>query len=165
MGVKSSCHQSFPGLVLVDRRHRYAPFGQRPLRLRLSRVAALVALKAMETRAKVLAALKLRPLERRRKIRPNRTLRGSPEQRRSAVQSPERAWRAVSDVRMGEAKPFENTLFPRRDGRISVFAMVIVAEGTGLVSNLLHIKRLILIYYFSRNAPHERFQHCKRLTW
>lgn len=40
-----------------------------------------------------------------------------------------------------------------------------VAEGTGLASNLLHIKSLILNYYFSRNAPHERFQHCKRLTW
>src|SRR5690606_10471705 len=89
-------------------RHRYAPFGQRTQRLRLSRVAALFRSKAIDARPEVLAVLKVRSLERCRKIRPNRIRRGSPEQRRSAVQSPERAMRAVSGVRMGEAKPFEN---------------------------------------------------------
>jgi hypothetical protein len=48
---------------------------------------------------------------------------------------------------------------------MSYLCVVYMAEGTGLASNLLHIKSLILNYYFSRNAPHERFQHCKRLTW
>lgn len=40
--------------------------------LRLSRVAAPVPSKAMDTGAEVLAGLELRPLESRRKIRPNR---------------------------------------------------------------------------------------------
>lgn len=78
-------------------------------RLRLLRVAALFPSMAIDTRPEVLAVLKVRSLERRRKIRPNRIRRGSPEQRRRAVQSPKRAWRAVSEVRMGEAKSFENT--------------------------------------------------------
>jgi len=90
-------------------RHRYAPFGQRTQRLRLSRVAALFPSKAIDTRPEVLAGLKLRLLEKSEKIQPNRKRRGSPEQRRSGVQSPKRAWRVVSEVRMGEAKPFENT--------------------------------------------------------
>ena len=92
-----------------EHRHRYAPFGQRTQRLRLSRVAALFLSKGINTRTEVLAGWKLRPLEMLEKIRPNRIQRGSPEQRRSAVQSPERAWHAVSEVRMGVAKPFENT--------------------------------------------------------
>lgn len=90
-------------------RHRYAPFGQRTQRLRLSGVEALFPTKAMDTRGEFLAGLKLRSLERRGNFRPNRKRRGSPEQRRSAVQSPAWPWRAVSEVRMGEAKPFENT--------------------------------------------------------
>ena len=89
--------------------HRYAAFGLRTQRLRLPPVAALFPTKAIETGGEVLAGLTLRPLEKREKIRPNRIRRGSPEQRRSAVQSPERTWRAVSEGRMGEAKPFENT--------------------------------------------------------
>ena len=107
----SRSHPNFPDLVHADLRHRYAPFGQRTHRLRLSRVAALFPTKGMDTRGEVLAGLKLRTLERRGNFRPNRKRRGSPEQRRSAVQSPERARRAVSEVRMVGAKPFENTTF------------------------------------------------------
>lgn len=37
-------------------------------------------------------------------------------------------------------------LFPRLGGRLSVFATVMMAEGTGLESNLLQSNLLILIY-------------------
>lgn len=49
--------------------------------------------------------------------------------------------------------------------KFGLFPALEYAEITGLASNPLHIKSLILNYYFSRNAPHERFQHCKRLSW
>ena len=51
----------------ANHRHSYAPFCQRAQRLRLSRVAALFALKAIDTRPEVLAGLKLRSLEKRGK--------------------------------------------------------------------------------------------------
>lgn len=40
---------------------------------------------------------------------------------------------------MGVAKPFEKTLFPRHDGRLSVFATGMMAEEVGLTSNVLQI--------------------------
>jgi len=107
--ASSPCGKARRKPISVNHSHRYAPFYQRTQRLRLSGVAALFPSKAMETRGEVLAVLKLRSLEKQEKIRPNRIWRGSPEQRRRAVQSPDRAWRAVSEVRMGKAKPFENT--------------------------------------------------------
>ena len=107
----SAPRRRHPAKSDARRRHRYAPFGQRTQRLRLSRVAALFPSKGINTRPEVLAGLKLRPLEKREKVRPNRIWRGSPEQRRRAIQSPKQAWRAVSEGRMGGAKPFENTTF------------------------------------------------------
>ena len=82
-----------------------------------------------------------------------------------ADQRPILAEAPVSESRMASLNPFETKRKKALAGASSRVRELFVAEGTGLVSNLLHIKRLILNYYFSRNAPHERFQHCKRLTW
>jgi len=109
IGGRSLFLQRFPALHHAKCRHGCVLCYQRLHKLRLSRFAAPFPSKAIETRPEVLAVLKLRPLERLGKIRPNRIRRGSPEQSRSAVQSPERAWHAVSEVRMGVAKHFENT--------------------------------------------------------
>ena len=105
---KSFCHRGFPAFVTGGDCHSYAPLGQRPSGCAY-RVCGSVPLKAIGTRPEVLAGLKLKPLARPGNFPPNRKRRGSPEQRRSGVQSPKRTWRAVSDVRMDEAKPFENT--------------------------------------------------------
>ncbi|WP_290898546.1 hypothetical protein, partial [Hoeflea sp.] len=44
----------------------------------------------------------------------------------------------------GRQSPLKTRLFPRRDGRLSVFATGMMAERMGLTSNLLHYKLLIL---------------------
>ncbi|MGX1001930.1 hypothetical protein ACSSV6_000478, partial [Roseovarius sp. MBR-38] len=38
----------------------------------------------------------------------------------------------------GRQSPLKTQLFPRRDGRLSVFATGMMAEGMGLKDNLLH---------------------------
>ena len=81
------------------------------------------------------------------------------------VRRPISGQRLVSESRMAQLNPFEPKRKKARTRASSRVREWFVAEGTGPASNLLHIKSLILNYYFSRNAPHERFQHCKRRTW
>ena len=89
-------------------RHRYPPFCQCTYRLRLLHVRSLFRSIAMETGRAVLAGLRVRPLERREKFRPNRNRRGSPDQRREAIQRRKSLCAAVSAVRTHPANPFEN---------------------------------------------------------
>ncbi|MBB6262393.1 hypothetical protein FHS77_002967 [Paenochrobactrum gallinarii] len=89
-------------------RHRYAPFGHRPHGLRLLHVRSLFHSIAMETGRAVLAGSRVRPLEKRGKLRPNRNRHGSPDQRREAIQRRKSLHAGVSAVRTHPANPFEN---------------------------------------------------------
>ena len=101
-------HPNFADLLHADLRHRYVPFGHQPHPLRLLDVRSLSRSIAMETGLAVLAALRVRPLERRGKFRPNRNRRGSPDQRRVAIQRRKSLCARVSAVRTHTANPFEN---------------------------------------------------------
>ena len=76
--------------------------------LRLLHVRSLFRSIAKETGRAVLAGLRVRPLERRGKFRPNRNRRGSPDQRREAIQRRKTLRTRVSAVRTQSANPFEN---------------------------------------------------------
>lgn len=64
-------------------------------------------------------------------VRPNRDERPFRARIGPEAQSQRFAW--------GKQSPLKTQLFPRRLGRLSVFATGMMAEGMGLASNLLHL--------------------------
>ena len=116
-GAMCVCHQWLRRARSRLIRHRYAPFVQRTHRLRLLHVRSLFRLIAMETGRAVLAGLRVRPLEKRGKFRPNRNRRGSPDQRRWAIQRRKTLRTRVSAVRTQSANPFENRRNSASDGQ------------------------------------------------
>ena len=104
----SGCLWRHPAKSNALRRHRYAPFDQRTTRMRLLHVRSPSLSIAMETGRAVLAVSRVRSLKRQGNLRPNRNRRGSPDQRRVAIQRRKSLCTRVSAVRIPPANPFEN---------------------------------------------------------
>lgn len=112
-------------------RHRYASFCQRTYWIRLLLIRSLFHSIAMETGRAVLAGLRVRPLEKRGKFRPNRNRRGSPDQRREAIQRRKSLCARVSAVRTQPANPFENG---RKSASVGQLERVRNGDGGGAAS-------------------------------
>ena len=110
-------HPNFADLLHADLRHRYVPFGHQPHPLRLLDVRSLFRSIAMGTGRAVLAAPRVRPIERRENFRTNRNRRRSPDQRGEVIQRRKSPRARVSAVRIHPANPFENRGNSDSDGR------------------------------------------------